>query len=98
MRFASRQGLAKARPELNASNFEFELGWVYVHPSARGHRLASSLVQELLSRLKGTAIYATCRVDNTRMHASLFRAGFRQAGTPYPSKINDPELRLFVRS
>jgi ribosomal protein S18 acetylase RimI-like enzyme len=85
-----------ARSQLSPHDFEFELGWVYVHPSAQGNRLASRLVQELLPSLKGAAVYATSRADNARMHASLSRAGFRREGARYPSKINEPEIQLFV--
>ncbi|MBI4290780.1 MAG: GNAT family N-acetyltransferase [Betaproteobacteria bacterium] len=87
-----------ASSALNAGHFEFELGWVYVRPSAQGHRLASRLVQKLMPTLKGAAVYATSRVNNERMHASLVRGGFRQEGPSYPSKLNEPEIQLFVRT
>lgn len=86
-----------ARAQLNARDFEFELGWVYVRPAAQGNRLASRLVQQLMLPLHGVAVYATSRVNNSRMHASLARVEFRREGTPYPSKMNEPELALFVR-
>lgn len=86
----------KAKSLLNPSEFEFELGWFYVHPSARGNRLASKLVQALMPSLEGRAVYTTSRTDNDRMHASLKRAGFVQEGTPYPSKMNDQEIQLFI--
>lgn len=85
-----------ARSLLKADDYEFELGWVYVRPSAQGNRLASRLVQELMPHLNGAAMYATSRVDNVRMHASLSRAGFCPEGIPYPSRVNEPELQLFT--
>jgi hypothetical protein len=86
----------KAKSPLNPSKFEFELGWVYVNPCARGNRLASRLVLDLMPALKGAAVYATSRVDNWPMHSSLHRAGFRLEGTPYPSNMNEPDIQLFV--
>lgn len=86
----------KAKSLLNPSEFEFELGWFYIHPSARGNRLASKLVQALMPSLEGRAMYTTSRTNNDRMHSSLQQAGFVQEGTPYPSKMNDQEIQLFI--
>lgn len=77
--------------------FEFELGWVYVHPSARGKGIASTLVATLVPSLNGSRAYATSRVNNEQMHAILKRFGFKATGTSYPSKLNEPEIQLFVR-
>jgi len=86
----------KAKSLLNPSEFGFELGWFYVHPSARGNRLASKLVEALMPSLEGRAAYTTSRTNNDRMHAPLYRVGFVQEGTPYPSKMNDQEIQLFI--
>lgn len=86
----------KAESLLNPSEFEFELGWFYVHPSARGNRLASKLVQTLMPSLEGRAVYTTTRTNNDRMHASLQRSGFVQEGAPYPSRMNGQEIQLFI--
>ncbi len=85
-----------AQAELDSTKFEFELGWVYVNVSGRNRRLASRLVEELMLSLNGASVYATSRVDNERMHASLKRFGFKRVGVPYPSKQNEPEIQLFV--
>jgi ribosomal protein S18 acetylase RimI-like enzyme len=85
-----------AHAKLNPADFEFELGWIYVRPSAQGNRLATRLVLELMPSLGGAAVYATSRTNNGRMHSSLIRGGFREEGTPYPSKRNEPEIQLFV--
>lgn len=85
-----------AKAELDPTQFEFELGWVYVNASGRNRRLASRLVEKLMPSLNGASVYATSRVDNTRMHASLTRFGFKRVGVPYSSKQNEPEIQLFV--
>lgn len=87
---------AKAKSLLNPSTVEFELGWFYVHPSFRGNRLASKLVQALMPSLEGRAAYTTSRTDNDRMHASLKRVGFVSEGMPFPSKMNKQEIQLFI--
>lgn len=85
-----------AKSLLNPSEFEFELGWFYVNPSTQGNRLASKLVQALMPALEGRATYSTSKTNNYRMHSSLRGAGFAKEGTPYPSKLNDQYIQLFV--
>lgn len=86
-----------AKSLLNPSHFDFELGWVCVDSAHRGKGLASRLVESLTLSLKGAAVYATSRVNNDRMHSSLRRFGFKTEGLPYPSRVNAPEIQLFVR-
>ncbi|MFZ6843148.1 GNAT family N-acetyltransferase [Undibacterium sp. RuTC16W] len=88
---------AKAQVPQNPSRFEFELGWIYVRPSARGKGVASVLVGELASSLNSAPAYATSRVNNERMHAALKRFGFQPVGSPYPSQRNEPDIQLFLR-
>ncbi len=71
--------------------------WLRPPSQARGRRLATKLAEKLLPSLRGEAVYATSSVNNVRMHASLYRVGFRIEGVPYPSKINEPLIQLFVR-
>lgn len=77
-------------------HFAFELGWIYVHPSARGKGIASSLVEALVPSLKGAPAYATSRVNNVRMHAALKRVDFKAVGTPYPSGLSESDIQLFL--
>lgn len=86
----------KAKSLLAPTHFEFELGWFYVSPAARGNRLATKLIQALVPVLEGRAAYSTSRLNNDRMHSSLRKVGFVAEGTPYPSKLNDQEIQLFV--
>jgi GNAT superfamily N-acetyltransferase len=86
----------KAKSLLDPTEFEFEFGWFYVRPAARGNGLASKLVQALMPALAGLAAYSTSRTNNVRMHASLLRAGFVPEGAPYRSNLNDQEIQLFI--
>jgi GNAT superfamily N-acetyltransferase len=87
---------AKAGVKQDPEQFEFELGWVYVRPSARGKGLASGIVEALIPSLHGAHAYATSRVNNVQMHASLKRFGFKPVGAPYPSQLNEPAIQLFL--
>ena len=87
---------AKAGVMQDPSQFEFELGWVYVRPSAREKGVASALVEVLVPLLDGALAYATSRVDNERMHVLLKRSGFRPVGVAYPSQLNEPAIQLFL--
>jgi len=85
-----------AKSRLVPAQFDFELGWIYLCEAARGKRLTTPIVQALLLRLEGRPVYATSRVDNVPMHASLTHCGFRKEGTPFPSKQNQGQIQLFV--
>jgi GNAT superfamily N-acetyltransferase len=87
----------KASAQLDPSQFPFELGWIYVTPSVRGQGIADAIVTSLVQRLGGAAAYATSRVDNARMHASLIRASFAPHGEAYSSQLGSVPLQLFVR-
>lgn len=78
------------------TQYEFELGWVFVHPSARNLGLSTTLVESLVPTLRGAKAYATSRVDNERMHSTLKRVGFAPVGAPYPSQRRDANIQLFV--
>jgi predicted GNAT family N-acyltransferase len=87
----------KAKSTSNPANYQFELGWVFVSPAARGKRLASKLVETLVCSLNGASAYATSRVDNEYMHSALARCAFHPVGNSYTSQLNEPEIQLFIR-
>lgn len=88
---------AKAGAGLDPSAFGYELGWVFVMPAERGHRLASQLVQALALAAGGVAVYATSRSDNPNMHRSLLSGGFSRVGAAYRSKSGESQIELFAR-
>ena len=88
--------LEKAQASLQANEFSFELGWVFVFPSSRGIGLSHKLVQAALTATGGRAIFATSRSDNTPMHKVLNAHGFSRHGRAYASDRGNHNLVLFV--
>lgn len=87
-----------AKVDLPPADYAFEIGWVFVHPNARGLGLSGRLLAVLMPYVEVARAYATSRIDNTPMHATLSRFGFRGVGVAYPSKQNDTPIQLFVRA
>lgn len=86
----------KAAARGRASEFELELGWVFVLPAHRGNRIAESLCRRLLAGVPDSGVFATTRPDNTFMIKILRTLGFAQDGRPFPRR--EEELMLFLRS
>jgi len=86
----------KADVALSPVAFPYELGWVFVLLSARGHKLSQFVVKEALSSITGAGIFATSRSDNLPMHRSLERFGFVRLGRVYTSDRGNHQLQLFA--
>ncbi len=82
---------------LSESEFPYELGWVFVLPSARGRRFSVNLTRAALSSAGTEGVFATSRTDNVKMHATLTEFHFVSAGRPYASRRGDHKLQLFLR-
>ena len=89
---------SKAESGADPLAFGHELGWIYLMPAARGRRLVGPLAHALLTELRGAAVYATTRVDNAPMWASLRKLGFLAEGEPYPSSLGEVQIQLFFRA
>ena len=87
-----------AKIDLLPDEFAFEIGWVFVHSDARGLGLSGRLFEVLMPYVGAARAYATSRIDNVPMHATLSRFGFKLVGASYPSKQSDTTIQLFVRS
>lgn len=86
----------KAEVPLIATDFELELGWVYVSPDQRGKHFSEVLSTAAISQSKGTPVFATTRLDNLPMQRALERVKFSSVGVPYSSKRGDYKLLLYV--
>ncbi|WP_299786707.1 hypothetical protein [Ramlibacter sp.] len=90
-RVAKSAGLSLPREE-----FEFELGWIFILPSARGTKLSFPLCEPVIQAAGDAGIFATSRASNTGMHVTLKKLGFSRKGAEWPSKQVDENLQLFV--
>ena len=86
----------KSGVNLSQAAWPFELGWVFVAPSARGKGLSSKLVACAVEEI-GAALFATSRTDNKFMQSTLLKFGFAPEGDDFPSSNGDRRIQLFTR-
>lgn len=82
---------------ISALEFPFELGWVFVLPSARCRKFSFTLCQPLVAAAQGAGVFATSQSTRYAMHSTLAKFGFSQYGTSWPSMRDDGRLLLFLR-
>ena len=87
----------RSKTKLSEADFPYELGWVFILPSARDRKQSFPLCQPLVTAARGAGIFATSRTTLKGMHRTLEKLGFVPAGSEWPSKENDGNLALFVR-
>jgi hypothetical protein len=92
-RVSSNSGFALPEPQ-----FPYELGWVFIMPSARGRRFSVDLTRAALSGAATDGVFATSRSDNKAMHATFAKFDFLSKGHPWKSRRGDYLLQLFVRA
>ncbi len=88
---------AKSGVPLLEGEYPFELGWVFVMPSARGRRFSLDLTRAAVAAAGSFGVFATSRTDNVAMHATLAKCGFLPAGVHYASDRGNHQLQVFVR-
>ena len=86
-----------SKTKLSVAEFPYELGWVFILPSARDRKQSFPLCQPLVTAAKGTGVFATSRTTLQGMHRTLERLEFARAGSEWPSKGNDGNLALFLK-
>jgi len=86
----------KAHATVQASEFPFELGWVFVLPSSRLAGLSHKLVKSALAAASGRRLFATSHSNNIHMHKVLKAHGFSCHGEAYLSGRCNRELLLFI--
>jgi hypothetical protein len=87
-----------SKTNLSAETVPFELGWVFILPSARNRKLSFPLCRALVSAANGKGIFATSRSNNGGMHRTLEKLGFIRVGSEWPSLQNDGTLALFLKN
>jgi hypothetical protein len=92
-----RRVAAKSGVLLSVEEYPFELGWVFLMPSARGRKFSLDLTSAALATASTCGVFATSRTDNVGMHATLARGGFLPAGKLFSSDRGKHQLQLFLR-
>lgn len=78
-------------------DYPYELGWVFVTHSARGHKYSTDLTRAAVAVSGGKGIFATSSTENRAMHASLRKCGFSAVGKAYASERGEHTLQVFTR-
>ena len=80
------------------SRFIWELGYFYVDEAYRGFGISTTIARLLLKGKTNENILASTELysDNAMIRV-LEKLGFRQYGKPWPSKIHDGTLGLFLK-
>jgi len=85
-----------ANAELTDEDFPYELGYIFIVPEVRGQKLCGPLVAKALEVVSDSGVFATVRIDNQAMRASLLKAGFKPVGRPYRGR-NSRILQVFIK-
>lgn len=83
---------------LEAADYPYELGWVFVTPSARGLGYSRDLVRAAVEQAHNAGIFATSRENNEPMHRALAKFGFKKVGVPYKSDRGNYNLIVLTRT
>lgn len=87
----------KVEGAMDADDFPFEFGYLFVLPSARNQGIGAKLSEAALSAARGKGVFATARTNNDGMHVILPKVGFLKVGKPYASGRGGHQLQLFLR-
>lgn len=85
----------KAEVPFKVPDFTFELGWIYVTPSARGKGLGNKIMIQLTETLGNRICFATTRAANQAMESLFKTYSFNQLGKKYKSINGDYFLVLY---
>jgi RimJ/RimL family protein N-acetyltransferase len=93
-----RQEIEKgSHVKMRVESVPFELGWVFILPSARNRKLSYPLCRALMTAANEGGIFATSRTNNIGMHRTLEKLGFVRSGSEWPSRLTEGNLVLFLR-
>lgn len=83
--------------KIEVSEYPFELGYVFVLPSARRNGFSVELTNAALAAAEGKGVFATTRTNNDGMQATFQKFGFVKGGSAYASGKGEHQLQLFLR-
>ena len=86
-----------AKSAARSSNYELELGWIFLKPEHRKKGQMTRLLRLLMTYVSEERLFSTTRTDNEVMIDVLPQWGFVQEGEPYASERDaDRLLQLFI--
>ncbi len=83
-------------PERDAT-YELEFGWVYTQKEYRRKGIIPILLQRLVERSGGQAIFAVIRLSDQELAASLKKQGFVAGGEPFFRHRQTYKHQLYLR-
>ncbi|PKN94223.1 MAG: hypothetical protein CVU44_07425 [Chloroflexi bacterium HGW-Chloroflexi-6] len=83
-------------PERNAV-YPLEFGWFHILGEYRRKGILVSLLQRLLERSGGQAIFATVRLSDQEMATGLTQQGFVLSGEPYSRRDHRYKYQVYLR-
>jgi len=87
----------KAGVPNEATEFELELGWVFVREEYRDRHYSRVLSVAAITQTERLATFATTKADNAAMQKTLEWLKFERIGKPWPSNRRPYNLALYVR-
>jgi GNAT superfamily N-acetyltransferase len=86
----------KAGVAAESASYQYELGYLYTSPAARGNGVGSFLMESVCNAFNGQSCFATTREDNEIMHHLFGKASFSRLGVAYESDQGSYSLGLFT--
>jgi hypothetical protein len=86
----------KAKTTVDPKSYEYELGYLYTLPLARGKNLSNRLISSLLLEHDGAQIFSTTRMGNMQVHAMMRAMGFVRTGGGYLNANKTDHLVLYI--
>jgi GNAT superfamily N-acetyltransferase len=87
---------ADAKSSHLATEFPYELGWVFVSERVRGKGHSTALIAAVMDKAGQENVFATTEASNTAMQCTLRRFGFDEAGEYLSARADRPERRLLL--
>lgn len=88
---------SNAKTDLNYTDYNFELGYVYVDEKCRNQKLALRLCRHLCEIFLSEKIFATTRTDNYSMQSILTKLYFTLEGEKYANRNRTSFLQLYIK-
>lgn len=94
----AKKVFTKASSEANATEFQYELGWIYLKENHRKKGLMRPLLEEMMESASRQNVFATTRSSNLVMKELLTHFGFETSGMSYQSTQHpDESITLYIK-